>query len=173
MRKNLFLMMIIGLFLTVSTSFAQQNADNFLGKWKLDLSQNKWAVKSGVESMRLDVSKTEGELVIERDFEKLDSTVSSTRKEIYKINESSITSVIGGQFGGVKWQWLRFYKNNKLELFSKLNGEYFVTSTSEKWNLSEDGKTLTIRHGYQRSSLVASEGNSYAYNSAKMVFTRE
>ena len=169
MKRNLILIAAFTFLTAVSTSFAQQKTDNFLGTWKL--SETKQSDKSGLKSLTITVSEDSGKLKIERNGQSLNAAdLSST--EAYKINEDTETSVIGGFMGGVESRRLRILKSNKLQFITTLKGDYSITTLRATWLISGDGKTLTIKRDYITSS-VEPNGKPGAYISSKMVFTKQ
>lgn len=150
-------MAIVTIFLTASTIFAQQKTGNFLGTWKLAETNNR-TNELNIKSMTITVTETDKDLIIERNTQKSDIGFSS--KNIYKTSGATTTSLVGGRFGGLETQFLRFVKNNKLELLWAFQGERDGRSSREIWTVSEDGKTLT----------VLQKG---AYISGKLVFTKQ
>lgn len=171
MKRNVMLTAIFTLFLSVSCVCAQEKAANFLGSWKLAETGNKWLEKFGVETMTINVSESDGKLIIERSGKSAGRDASSST-EAFKINEDTEVSVIGGFSGGVQYRSLRFLNANKLQFLTKLNADIGQRLTRATWKLSEDGKTLTIRQDYRTSSLSGT-GTPGAYLSNKIVFTRQ
>jgi hypothetical protein len=171
MKRNLILIAAFIFLIAVSTTFAQQKTDNFLGTWKLSETGNKPSDKSGLKSLTITVSENNGKLKIERNGQNLnDADLSST--EAYKINEDTETSVIGGFMGGVEFRRLRVLKSNKLQFLTTLKGDYSITTLRATWIISGDGKTLTIKRDYITSS-VEPNGKPGAYISSKLVFTKQ
>jgi hypothetical protein len=157
MKKNVILMAIITIFLTASTIFAQQKTGNFLGTWKL-AETNNWTNELNIKSMTITVTETDKDLIIERNTQKPD--ISFSAKNIYKTSGATTTSLVGGRLGGLETQFLRFVKDNKLELLWGFQGEKDGWSNREIWTVSENGKTLTV---LQKSQYV----------SGKLVFTKQ
>lgn len=168
--KRVGFLLLITLFLSVSTIFAQQKSANFLGVWKLVKSESKRANKS----LTLSVTQTGNDLVIERSSPQVNSTNTSLPlTETYKVTESAKVSLASGRFGGVVSQQLRFFNEHKLQLLSEANSDNFTTSIRETWVLSEDGKTLTIKSDFRMWSKTPSVNDAPGYTSTKMVFTRQ
>ena len=171
MKRNLILISAFAFLVAVSTTFAQQKTNNFLGTWKLSETENKQSDKFGLKSMTMTVSEDGGKLKIERNSQSLNDVALSS-SEAYKINEDTETSVIGGFMGGVEFRRLRLLKENKLQFITTLKGDYAIRTTRATWVISDDGKTLTIKRDYITSS-VEPTGRSGTYISSKLVFTKQ
>lgn len=154
MKRKIILLFALSLILTASTAFAQQN---FLGTWKL-AETNNWTNELNIKSMTITVTETGKDLIIERSTQKTDISFSS--KDVYKTSGATTTALVGGRFGGLETQFLRFVKDNKLELLWRFEAERDGRSNREIWTISEDGKTLTV---LQQSR----------YLSGKLVFTKQ
>lgn len=160
MKKKLVFVSIFLLILTVSATFAQRKADNFLGKWKLAETGNKWAEKSRIESMTIVVTEENNDLIIEKMSKSSANAFSNVSRVNYKINGDTITTVIGGLSGGVESRRLRFVKDHRLQFLWSYHRDLDLVSNRETWTISEDGKTLTVNHQSK-------------YTFTKMIFTKE
>ncbi len=159
MKKKLILASVFLLILTVSAAVAQRKADNFLGKWKLEPA-NKWAEKWRIESMTIVVTEENNDLIVEKISKSSVNAFSNVNRINYKVNGGTITTVIGGFFGGYETRRLRFVKDNRLQFLLSYQRDWDVTSSRETWTISEDGKTLTVNHQTK-------------YISTKTIFTKE
>ncbi|MGC2238965.1 MAG: hypothetical protein WA584_22615 [Pyrinomonadaceae bacterium] len=163
MKRKIILLFALSLILTASTVFAQQETDNFLGKWKLAETGNKWLEKYGVESMTINVSEENGKLIIERSGKSsIYKSLSPSSTEVYNINEDTEISFPDARYSvGVQYRRLRILNANKLQFLTKIKpADLGETLTRATWILSEDGKTLTVKQ----------EG---MYGTNKIVFTKQ
>lgn len=160
MIRKLIFLFTLSLIFTISTAFAQQKAKNFLGTWKLAETGNDSAKHHSTGWTGINVSEDGDFLVIEKISTGTAFFPPYTDKINYKINGNPITTVGGRMFGGFKTRRLRFVKDNKLQFLTSTYYDLDRRLFRETWKVSEDGKTLTVKH----------EGK-YAWG--KMIFTRE
>jgi hypothetical protein len=148
MTRKIILLLALSLILTASTAFAQKETDNFLGKWKLAETGNKWLDKYGVEWMTINVSEENGKLIIERSGKSSKyRSLAPSYTEVYKLNEKTDISLLDGQYlFGVQYRRLRILNTNKLQFLTKVKpADIGETLTRATWILSEDGTTLTVK----------------------------
>jgi hypothetical protein len=184
MKMKIVLMAMFTLVLAVAAISAQDRTANFAGSWTLDASKSKLDERMRIESMTLNVTQTDKELKVET------KTKRAPRPEGETGGSGQGRGGMGrGGFGGGDGTTVysldgketkveqetsmgKFpvtYKAN-LEKGGKLNlsssrtisgqmGEMTIT-TKETWQLSEDGKVLTIKRetetprGAQSSEMV-------------------
>ena len=158
MRKLIFLF-ALSLIFTVSAAFAQQRSKKFLRTWKLS-EGNKMTKQMGTESITINVTEDGDFLVVEKIGKGSAEIYSYTTRTNFKINGNPITTVSGGFARGFDTRRLRFENENKLHFISSFTYDFDRRTNRETWIVSEDGKTLTVKHA-----------GEYAFS--KLIFTRE
>lgn len=158
MRKVLFLFTAVVVF--SAFAYGQKETTSFAGTWKLDVDSSELGERSRLESMTMTVTQTETELSYDRKAE---------RKEREGMGGGGRGMGRGGGMGGDQSQTFDLTGKEtiapgtrggssklkaamdgailKLVLNREFNGPMGSMSikTVEKWSLSEDGKTLTIK----------------------------
>lgn len=152
MRKTIFLLFII--CFSAFNSFAQ-NPD-FSGEWILDKGKSKMDERqiASIESQILKVEQTDKEVKVTIST-KQSGNQGGQRADIgggtntYSLDGKELNSEIDSQIGKVSVKLKGEIKDGKLNLQSVRSidapmGEISIT-TKEVWELSADGKTLTVK----------------------------
>jgi hypothetical protein len=135
--------------------FSQDKAAEYAGSWKLDLAKSEMGERSRVESMDMTVTQTKDELTVERKAKMAEGQGGGmgrggmgggAGKMAYSLTGKETTAAFG--MGGEAKLSAKIEKGGKLTLSQERNIETqmgaMTIKTVEKWELSEDGKTLTI-----------------------------
>lgn len=174
MNKRIFACAALAVLAAVSFAAAQDKTPDYSGKWKLDMSKSELGERSRIESMDMTVEQTADTLAVER-IPKFAGSGEGTGgmgrgmmgggKLSYSLDGKETKSE--GAMGDVAVK-AEAGANGKLVLTQNRNLETqmgsFSLKTVETWELSPDGKTLTIN-----SSTETPRGN----RTQKMVFTRQ
>lgn len=175
MNKRIFACAALAVLAAVSFAAAQNKTPDFGGKWKLDMSKSELGERSRVESMDMTVEQTAASLSVERTPKfagggegmggGMGRGMMGGGKMTYDL--SGKETKVEGSMGNAM---LKAEKaaDGKLLLTQNRNLETqmgsFSLKTVETWELSADGKTLTIN-----SSTETPRGN----RTQKMVFGRQ
>jgi hypothetical protein len=167
MKKIAILLAVVCLF--VANAAAQAKKTDFSGEWKLDVSKSKLGERSRVESMTMKVAQTDKELKVETSTKRAappegqggapggqgggmgrggmrggfggDGTVT------YSLDGKETTTE--GAMGGKATLTASFEKDGKLKLTRNQSVEgqmgQMNIGSKEIWELSADGKTLTVK----------------------------
>src|SRR5215210_4031676 len=163
MKKTLVLCVALcAMMIAVSAAGA---ATNFAGTWLLDKTKSEGLNPRMVEGGDIIYTVTQDDKTI---------TVEApgrggTQKTVYKLDGSETTTQVEGQMPGKMTTKAAWKDNGKtLELTSvrsgNFNGNDFTATTTQHWELAEDGKVLKI-HSKSESPQGARE--------AKYVFTKK
>jgi hypothetical protein len=175
MRKNIVLFAAVCLFSMAVAVSANETATDFSGDWKLDLDKSELGERSRVESMTMKVTQSETELTYKREAKRSEGGGGrrgfrgggNPAPVTYKLDGTETSADIGrGDFTG-KATYKAEKKDEKLVLsatrtFETPNGTR-SNKSFETWELSEDGKTLTIttdrdtRRGLTTTKMVFSK----------------
>ncbi len=174
MRKLSILLFCILLF-TIGI-FAKKSTTNFTGIWELDLSASELSEHSSLKSMTMNVTQTKKEILLKIESKMNDDEIPArgiriklsakgkNGKVIYKLDGSETESELDGEVDGTLMRKGRIAENGSVILTKTLNinfqGNEITSVTTETWELSDKGKTLTISReietsrGTQNSELV-------------------
>jgi len=180
MRKSFVLATAICLFAMTFAVSAQENS-SFAGDWTLDKDKSELGERSRVESMTMKVTQSDNELTYERKMEREAGQVGgrgmgrggrrggggNVGAIAFSLDGKETKVKAPGRRGGEVKLQAKTHEGGKLELwqtreFEGPNGAISI-KTIETWELSDDGKTLTIS-----SEMETPRGK----RSSKMVFSK-
>ncbi len=194
MKKVLFLLTLVALF--VSGAMAQEKAKitNFAGDWTLDVSKSKLGERSRVESMTMKVAQTEKELTVTTAV-KRQAPPEGAPQGGGTLPQGGVGGRMGGGMGGMRGGMgdgtttynldgketttegmmggqatlkAKFEQDGKLKLSRSQSMETpngsFTIGSKESWELSADGKTLTVKRDIETPRGTMS---------SEMVFTKQ
>jgi hypothetical protein len=155
--------------------FSQDKAADYSGNWKLDLAKSEMGERSRVESMEMTVTQTADELTVERNAKMAEGQgggmgrggmAGGAGKMAYSLTGKETKAPFG--MGGEAKLKAMVGKGGMLTLNQERNIETqmgaMMIKTVENWELSENGKTLTVS-----SSTETPRGP----RNQKMVFTKQ
>lgn len=163
MKRNFLFAALVMTFAAAISISAQSKPTDFSGKWNLDVSKSKMGDRMPVESQTLTVAQTVKELMVETDTKRPEPPANNggragggrmggmgggDAKATYGLDGKETKTEIDGQMGKTTMTYKAKFDGPKLKLSSTRNvsspmGE-FTIPTNETWELSADGKTLTI-----------------------------
>ncbi len=172
------------LVLMVLAAAAQDKTPNFGGDWKLDTAKSDLGERTRIVSMTMKVTQTEAELIFERTVKReerdgagmgggmgrgmgrgMGGGMGGGGKQTFDLSGKETSAT--GEMGGSAKLKAKTEKEGRLKLITMRSFETqmgsMLVKTVESWQLSEDGKTLTIT-----SDTETPRGN----RSAKMVFVK-
>ncbi len=164
------------LVLKVLAAAAQDKTPNFGGDWKLDTAKSDLGERTRIVSMTMKVTQTEAELIFERTVKReerdgagmgggMGRGMGGGGKQTFDLSGKETSAT--GEMGGSAKLKAKTEKEGRLKLITMRSFETqmgsMLVKTVESWQLSEDGKTLTIT-----SDTETPRGN----RSAKMVFVK-
>lgn len=168
--------LIFGALLVLSVfAYSQNETANYAGSWTLDGGKSELGERGRIKSMTMTVTQTATELAYERAVEReareegggggrggMRGMFGGNQSAKYALNGKETTSE--GEMGTAKLQAKSEKGTLKLTQKRTIDTQMgaITISTTEKWSLSEDGKTLTIK-----SETATPRGNQ----NSKMVFT--
>lgn len=181
MRKS-FILMTAVFTLVFSVAASAQSATNFAGDWTLDKDKSELGERSRVKSMTMKVTQSDNELTYERKVEREAREGGGGGRGMgrgrrggggnvgaiaFSLDGEETTVEAKGRRGGEVKLQSKTHEGGKLELwitrsFEGRNGSMTI-KTIETWELSEDGKTLTVN-----SETETPRGK----RESKMVFTK-
>ncbi len=135
--------------------FSQDKPANYSGNWKLDLAKSEMGERSRVESMDMTVGQTADELAVDRKPKLAEAQgggmgrggLGGGGKLNYSLSGKETKAAAGGPGGEVALK-AKVEKGGKLQLTQTRNLETqmgaMTIKTVETWELSADGKTLTV-----------------------------
>jgi hypothetical protein len=184
MKKKIALVAGLCLLVMAAAVSAQEKQTNFAGDWKLDKDKSELGERNRIESMTMKVTQTEKELTVERKAERAgrpgDEGEGRGRRGMrggggnqqpltYSLDGKETKATTGGgRFGGEAKLKAKSEKDGKMKLMQTRSFEGPMGSmsikTTEIWELSADGKTLTVS-----SETETPRGT----RSSKMVFMKE
>lgn len=160
MKRNVVLAAIFSLFV-LAISASAQTAD-FSGTWKLDVSKSKLGERNMIAEQTLTVVQTATDISVTPATKRTPppdgmgggggmgrgGMGGGDMKSTYTLDGKEITSEVDGPMGKMPVKMMAKLEGGKLTLsssrtFNGPNGE-MTTTTKESWELSADGKTLTI-----------------------------
>jgi hypothetical protein len=183
MNKKIALLAAFCMLLMAVVISAQEKQTNFAGDWTLDKEKSELGERNRIESMTMKVSQTEKELSVERKAKRAEPAGGNEGEGRRGMrgggggNEEPVTYSLDGKETKVKMEGGRLSGEAKFKAKSEKDGTMklmqtrsFETpmgsrsiKTTETWELSADGKTLTIS-----SESETPRGN----RSTKMVFSK-
>ena len=153
MRKSLILGAVLSLFVITVAVSAQ---GNFAGDWTLDKDKSEMGERSRIKSMTMNVTQSDAELKYERkaEREEREGGGRGAGRRGRGGNAGSVAVSLDGKETTVKTPrgdaklTAKKLDGNKLQVtraqtFEGRMGEITIT-TVETWELSDDGKTLTV-----------------------------
>ncbi|HEX9930886.1 MAG TPA: hypothetical protein VGB02_20300 [Pyrinomonadaceae bacterium] len=165
---------------------AQSKKSDFSGEWMLDASKSKLGERSRIEGMTLKVTQTDKELKVETTTKRAAPPEGAPAgggggnrgggmrggfgggdgTTVYSLEGKETTA--DGAMGGQTTLKAKVEKDNKLNLtrtqtIDSPNGQAAI-SIKETWELSADGKTLTVKRDVE---------SPRGTNTTEMVFTRK
>lgn len=191
--KNLAILFAFVCLFAIGATAQSRKAD-FSGEWTLDASKSKLGERSRIEGMTLKVTQTEKELKVETTTKRpvpqgemaggngntgaMPAPAGGGRSgmrggfgggdgtTVYSLEGKETTTE--GAMGGQATLKAKVEKDNKLNLsrtqtIDSPNGQAAI-SVKETWELSADGKTLTVKRDVE---------SPRGTNSTEMVFTRK
>jgi hypothetical protein len=173
---------IILIFVTAASMFAQDTLPNYSGTWLLDANASKMGEMSRVESMTLTVSQDEKSISIQTTVKRPESVdgglgagarggfgrvAGGDSSTSYSLDGKETTVHTDTPAGPMPVKFKAKFDKGTLKLsqsrtFSSPMGE-ITTLTKEEWRLSSDGKVLTVKREMQTP-----RGN----NSSTLVFNK-
>ncbi|NNE98593.1 MAG: hypothetical protein HKN25_06200 [Pyrinomonadaceae bacterium] len=178
MRKNVVLA-AAALLLAMTFSVPAQSNTSFAGDWTLDMDKSQLGERSRVESMTMKVTQSDNELTYERKVEREAREGGGGGRGMGRGRGGNVGAIAfnldgtetkaegGGRRGGKVTLQAKMLEGGNLELHQTRSFEgpmgAISIKTVETWELSEDGKTLTVS-----SETETPRGN----RSAKMVFSK-
>ncbi len=166
MKRNYFFAAIISLFVFGIAVSAQDKTANYAGTWTLDVSKSKLGERSMIEGQTLTVTQTDKEITIQTATKRTPPPADAQQgarmggrmgggmmgggdgTTTYSLDGKDTKKEIDGRMGKIPVTLKAKTEGGKLHLtssstFTGPNGEV-TTTTKEKWELSKDGKTLTV-----------------------------
>ena len=171
---------ICGLFcalMIVVASVSAQKGANFAGTWELDKAKSKLPemMANNLTSLTWTVTQTDAELKVEPKAEMAQGggggggggrgMMGGNQPSSYKLDGSETTTDLTGRMTGKvtrKAKWAGDGKILELNAVTNadFNGNAFTSTTTENWELADDGKTLKVHRksesprGAQESTYV-------------------
>ncbi len=160
---------------------AQNKAVNFSGTWELDVARSKLGERSMIESQALTVNQTDKDITIQTVTKRTPPPASAAGNErrggrgggfgggdnnvTYTLDGKETKTEIEGRMGKIPVTRKAKIDAGKLQLsssttFSGPNGD-ITNSNKEKWELSADGKTLTVTA--EREGMRGTESTTRVY----------
>lgn len=183
MKSKFVLAAVFSMFLLAITAAAQDKATNFAGTWQLDVSKSKLGDRAMIESQTLTVNQTDKDITIQTATKRTpppadaapngrgggrmgggfgggDNTVTFT------LDGKETKTDVEGRMGKMPVTQKAKWDGGMLQLstsrtFNGPDGEMTMT-TKDKWELSSDGKTLTVNS--ERSGMRGSESSTKIYS---------
>jgi hypothetical protein len=168
MKFMYFAIMVISIFTLTITAAAQDKAVNFAGTWELDVSKSKLGDRSNVESQTLTVKQSGKEISVQTQTKRTPRPADAPQggqsgrmggrmgggfgggddAVTYPLDGKETKTEFEGRMGKMPGTLKGTVEGGRLHLassrtFNGPNGELTMI-TKEKWELSADGKTLTI-----------------------------
>ncbi|HXF42647.1 MAG TPA: hypothetical protein VNK26_02815 [Pyrinomonadaceae bacterium] len=155
MKKALYFSLLLALFCLPAMA---QGGANFSGKWTLDASRSKLDERMRIESITLSVTQTDSQLTVET-VTKRSADAGGGRgmmggmgngTQTYSLDGKETRSEIEGPMGKIpvvskaQIDSTGTLKITTTRTFNGPMGEMTITTT-ETWQLSDGGKTLTIK----------------------------
>lgn len=180
MKRKFVSAAVFSLFV-LTISVAAQDKTNFSGTWQLDVSKSKLGERSMIESQTLTVTQTDKDITIQTATKRTpppadanpngrggrmgggfgggDNTVT------FDLSGKEVKTEVEGRMGKMPVTQKAKLDGGKLQLtttrtFNGPDGEMTMTS-KEKWELSSDGKRLTINA--ERTGMRGSESSTRVY----------
>ena len=190
MKKNFMLAACLSLFVFAFSVSAQEKATNFSGTWSLDVGKSKLSDRMPIDSQTLTVTQTDKDIKVEtvtkhapppadapQGMEKGGGKMGGHGRmggmmgdgtTTYSLDGKETKTEVSGPMGTMPQTLKATLDAGKLKLSRTSNistpmGETTIT-TKETWELSADGKTLTIN--VERNTLRGNE-------TATKVFTKK
>jgi hypothetical protein len=180
MRKNFVLAAVIAV-MALAISASAQKATNFGGTWNLDVTKSKLDERARIESQVMTVTQTDKDIKIETATKRTPAPEGGAERgqgrggfgggdvpATYTLDGKETVVEQDSQMGKIPVKFKATFEGAKLHLlqsrtFTTPNGD--VTSeTKGTWELSSDGKTLTINR-----EMTSPRGTS----STTMVYTKQ
>lgn len=169
MKKSIFLLCFI--FILTVSSFAQ--TANFAGEWMLDKAKSKLneRQKATVDSQILKAEQTENDIKVTVMTKLIEGVGGRNRVDlsggtiIFTFDGKETTTEQQSEIGKISIKAKGAFKNDKLKLettrsFNTPMGEVSL-KTKEDWELSADGKTLTIKRETEAQGRTESSELTY------------
>jgi hypothetical protein len=158
MKKLFFAMAVVCLF--VLAAFAQK-APNFSGTWNLDLSKSKLGNgPSTIESQTLTVTQTDKDIKVDQATKRsappagagggmggggrMGGGMGGDGSNTYMLDGKEVKSEIQSQMGSIPVSTTAKIDGGKLVITRTVTTPMGARTTSDSWELSSDGKTLTV-----------------------------
>ncbi len=182
MKNKFFLMTTFCLLLMAVAVSAQDKQTDFSGDWTLNKEKSELGERNRMESMTMKVSQTADEMTVEKTIKMGERPEGENRGGGNRMGGGDGTQTLkynlkgketsadkgGGRRGGEAKLKAKAEKDGKLKLIQTRSFETQMGAISIKtveiWELSADGKTLTVS-----SNSETPRGNI----SSKMVFTKD
>jgi hypothetical protein len=160
MKKLFFATAVVCLF--ALAAFAQK-APNFSGTWTLDLSKSKLGnAPSTIESQTLTVTQTDKDIKVDQVTKRsappagggggggmggggrMGGGMGGDGSNTYMLDGKEVKSEIQGQMGSIPVSTTAKLDGGKLVITRTITTPMGARTTSDSWELSSDGKTLTV-----------------------------
>jgi hypothetical protein len=166
--------------MAISTA-AQDKAVNFSGTWELDVAKSKLGDRAMIESQTVTVTQTDKDITIKTDTKRTPRPADAAASPragggmrggfggddnvTYTLDGKEVKTEVEGRMGKMPVTRVGKISGGKIELsssrtFTGQMGEMTMT-TKEKWELSSDGKTLTINS--ERSGMRGTDSSTKVF----------
>ena len=177
MKRN-FVLAACALFVFAITGVGQDKTANFSGTWTLDVSKSKLGDRNNIESQVLTVTQSDKDIKIETATKRLPPPADAPQGRrgrtgggmmgggdgttTYSLDGKETKTEVSGPMGSMPVTLKAKFEGGKLNLtrtssFSGPMGDVTMSS-KETWELSADGKTLTVNS--ERSSPRGNESTT-------------
>ena len=178
MRNKSFILGLIFILSFVMGISAQEKKADYSGVWELNVAESELNEFSLIEAMILTVTQTEKKLSIKREVEMGEPPSNSSARRVsltakdgedagenYNLDGTEIESELKGEMAdGTRTRLAGFDDDDNLILTTTMNlnfqGREINSTMKETWELSGEGKTLTVKreietpNGTRTSKLV-------------------
>jgi hypothetical protein len=183
MKRKFVLAAVISLFVLAISAAAQDKATNFSGAWELDVSKSKLGERAMIESQTLTVTQTDKDITIQTATKRTPPPADAAPNGrgggrmgggfgggdntlTFTLDGKETKTEVEGRMGKMPVTQKAKWDGAKLQLstsrsFNGPDGEMTMT-TKDKWELSSDGKTLTINS--ERSGMRGNESSTKVYS---------
>ena len=183
MKRNFFVLAIFAVMALAISAAAQDKTANFSGTWELDVAKSKLGDRAMIESQTLTVTQTDKDITIKTDTKRTPPPADAAASPraggrmgggfgggddnvTYTLDGKEVKTEVDGRMGKMPVTRSAKISGGKLQIsssrtFTGQNGEMTMTN-KEKWELSSDGKTLTINA--ERSGMRGAESTTKVFN---------
>ena len=159
MKRNFVFAAILSLFV-LATAASAQKATNFGGTWALDTAKSKLGDRNNIESQTMTVTQTDTDIKIETATKRTPPPAGGgggggfggggrmggggDGTAIYTLDGKEVKSEIQGQMGNMNVSTKAKIDGGKFSITRAISTPMGDRVSSESWELSTDGNTLTV-----------------------------